>query len=160
MCIRDSSYPWLSVSQSFANPKALRHSFGTLLSTSGVEPRVAQAAMRHSKIDLTMNVYTDPRLLDVHGALNALPGLLPKPADDNQQATGTDCRRLVPPNVPPRIRQNKLIRDNSSQLAESAVESENKKRLAKNRSSSESDQWTILDLNQRPPRCQRGALAN
>ena len=39
---------------------ALRHCFGTLLSRSGVAPRTAQAAMRHSTIDLTMNVYTDP----------------------------------------------------------------------------------------------------
>ena len=31
--------------------------------------------MRHSSIDLTMNVYTDPRLLDVHGALDSLPTL-------------------------------------------------------------------------------------
>src|SRR4051812_21978591 len=29
--------------------------------------------MRHSKIDLTMNVYTDPKLLDVRGALDVLP---------------------------------------------------------------------------------------
>jgi integrase len=56
---------------------ALRHSFGTLLSKGGVAPRTAQAAMRHSSIDLTMNVYTDPRLLDVHGALEALPALPP-----------------------------------------------------------------------------------
>jgi len=34
---------------------------------------VAQAAMSHSSIDLTMQVYTDPRLLDVAGALGALP---------------------------------------------------------------------------------------
>ena len=54
---------------------ALRHSFGTLLSKGGVAPRTAQAAMRHSTIDLTMNVYTDPRLLDVHAALDALPAL-------------------------------------------------------------------------------------
>ncbi len=33
-------------------------------------------AMRRSTIDLTMNVYTDPRLLDVAGALEALPVLL------------------------------------------------------------------------------------
>ena len=39
----------------------------------GVSPRVAQAAMRHSSIDLTMNVYTDPRLLDVQGAVESLP---------------------------------------------------------------------------------------
>ena len=54
---------------------ALRHSFGTHLSIGGVSPRTAQAAMRHSKIDLTMNLYTDPILLDIHGALNALPEL-------------------------------------------------------------------------------------
>ena len=48
--------------------QALRTSFGTLLSKGGVAPRTAQAAMRHSKIDLTMNVYTDPKLLDVYGA--------------------------------------------------------------------------------------------
>ena len=52
---------------------ALRHSFGTLLSRGGVSPRTAQAAMRHSSLDLTMNVYTDPKLLDVHGALDMLP---------------------------------------------------------------------------------------
>ncbi|OHB48104.1 MAG: hypothetical protein A2Y10_17495 [Planctomycetes bacterium GWF2_41_51] len=52
---------------------ALRHTFGTHLSKAGVSPRVAQAAMRHSSIDLTMNIYTDPTLLDVAGAINALP---------------------------------------------------------------------------------------
>ncbi|TXT38593.1 MAG: hypothetical protein FD138_328 [Planctomycetota bacterium] len=31
------------------------------------------AMMRHSSIDLTMNVYTDPRLLDVQGAVDSLP---------------------------------------------------------------------------------------
>jgi hypothetical protein len=31
--------------------------------------------MRHSKIDLTMNVYTDPKLLDVAGAMDLLPAL-------------------------------------------------------------------------------------
>ena len=72
---------------------ALRHTFGTLLSKGGVAPRTAQAAMRHSTIDLTMNVYTDPKLLDVHGALDSLPAL---PLDTERQsmrhaakATGT-----------------------------------------------------------------------
>src|SRR5439155_11744857 len=55
---------------------ALRTTFGTLLSKGGVSPRTAQAAMRHSDIKLTMGVYTDPKLLDVRGALDALP-LLP-----------------------------------------------------------------------------------
>ena len=52
---------------------ALRHTFGTHLSKAGVAPRVAQAAMRHSSIHLTMNIYTDPTLLDVAGAINTLP---------------------------------------------------------------------------------------
>ncbi|HUU23308.1 MAG TPA: hypothetical protein VM389_12310 [Phycisphaerae bacterium] len=30
------------------------------------------AAMRHSRIELTMNLYTDPVLLDVAGAVEAL----------------------------------------------------------------------------------------
>ena len=85
---------------------ALRHSFGTLLSKGGVAPRTAQAAMRHSTIDLTMNVYTDPRLLDVAGALDALPSLPLDgvPADwQEQRATGTDDLNVcaVAPTVAP-----------------------------------------------------------
>lgn len=64
---------------------ALRHTFGTFMSRGGVTPRTAQAAMRHSKIDLTMNLYTDPRLLDVRGALDALP-LLPLDGRATSQA--------------------------------------------------------------------------
>jgi integrase len=54
---------------------ALRVTFGTHLCAAGVPLRTAQAAMRHSKPELTANIYTDPRLLDVAGALNALPAL-------------------------------------------------------------------------------------
>ena len=53
----------------------MRHLFGTLLSKGAVAPRTAQAAMRHSTIDLTMNTYIDPKPLDVSGALEALPEL-------------------------------------------------------------------------------------
>jgi integrase len=59
---------------------ALRHTFGTHLSKAGVPPRVAQAAMRHSSLHLTMNIYTDPTLLDVAGAINALPSFAPESA--------------------------------------------------------------------------------
>ena len=68
---------------------ALRHTFGTLLSKGGVTLRTAQAAMRHSDPGLTANVYTDPKLLDVHGALDALPPLPLDPAPKRQRATGT-----------------------------------------------------------------------
>lgn len=52
---------------------ALRVTFGTHLAIAGVPLRTAQAAMRHSKPELTANIYTDPKLLDVAGAIAALP---------------------------------------------------------------------------------------
>jgi integrase len=85
---------------------ALRHTFGTHLSKSGVTPRTAQAAMRHSTIDLTMNVYTDPKLLDVGAALDALPALPlggGQAEGDALQVTGTDggtARTLAPTLAP------------------------------------------------------------
>jgi integrase len=60
---------------------ALRHTFGTHLSKAGVPLRTAQAAMRHSDPSLTANVYTDPRMLDVAGALASLPRLV-RPISD------------------------------------------------------------------------------
>ena len=90
----------------------LRHSFGTLLSKGGVAPRTAQAAMGHSSIDLTMNVYTVPRLLDVYGALISLPSFnldaSPSTERETMRATGTDdtigfsgatAKSFVAPNV-------------------------------------------------------------
>ena len=38
-------------------------------------PSVAQAALRHSSLHLTMSVYTDPSLLDVAGAIGVLSEL-------------------------------------------------------------------------------------
>ncbi|MCD0459207.1 tyrosine-type recombinase/integrase [Roseiconus lacunae] len=78
---------------------ALRHSFGTHLSKSGVAPRVAQAAMRHSNINLTMTTYTDARLLDTAEAVEGLPILnartvapmvAPKAGKEGQIESSTD----------------------------------------------------------------------
>ena len=70
---------------------ALRHTFGTHLSKNGVAPRTAQAATRHPLLELAMNVYTDPELLDVAGAMNALQDLTvggrKEPTDAPQAAT-------------------------------------------------------------------------
>jgi integrase len=54
---------------------ALRHTTATILARAKVSPRIAQLFMRHSDIKLTMQVYTDPRLLDEEEALNAFPEL-------------------------------------------------------------------------------------
>jgi len=71
---------------------ALRTTFGTLLSKGGVPLRTAQAAMRHSDPSLTANVYTDPRLLDVSGALDALPSL---PLEPGRQSTPERARAVA-----------------------------------------------------------------
>ena len=79
--------------------------------------------MRHSDIKLTMGVYTDPRLLDVRGAVERLPAL-PLPGGPNRtanaaRATGTDDRSVggsgaVAPAVAP-------TRCNRGQFGTSAV---------------------------------------
>lgn len=52
--------------------------------------------MRHSDPSLTANAYTDPRLLDVRGALDALPALPLDAGSDADSgalsATGTDAQ--------------------------------------------------------------------
>ena len=48
------------------------------------------AAMRHSRIELTMNLYTDPALLDIAGAVNALPNFTTKPAAKPTSKPDTD----------------------------------------------------------------------
>ena len=69
---------------------ALRMTFGTHLSKAGVSLRTAQAAMRHSTPELTANVYTDPKLLDIAGAMESLPLLtLDLPQPQIAVATGT-----------------------------------------------------------------------
>ena len=54
---------------------SLRTTFGTMLSRSGVPPCVAQQLMRHSDIRLTMEVYTDPKLFDLQGAVESIPSV-------------------------------------------------------------------------------------
>ena len=63
--------------------------------------------MRHSTPTLTANIYTDPRLLDVHGAVESLPMLsltmTRQDAPETMRATGTTGTldsQLVPVLVP------------------------------------------------------------
>ncbi len=52
---------------------ALRHTFGTLLYKSGVDLASAQRLMRHSKIDLTADIYTHIGLSDKNEQVLKLP---------------------------------------------------------------------------------------
>jgi len=70
---------------------SLRHSYGTMLATSGVAPRIAMALMRHTDMRLTMNRYTDPRIFDMAGAVEKMPSLIAVPSTAiSGHATGTD----------------------------------------------------------------------
>jgi integrase len=72
-----------------ADVHALRHSMASHLNAAGVAPRTVQEAMRHSTLELSMNTYTDPQLLDLGGAVERLPALPLRPERERARATGT-----------------------------------------------------------------------
>ena len=84
--------PYRDESDRVADFHALRHSYITLLSRSGVSPKLAQELARHSDIRLTMNVYTHTGLFDLAAAVDSLPAMLPTSGKETLAATGTDPR--------------------------------------------------------------------
>lgn len=117
---------------------ALRTTFGTMLSKGGVTPRTAQAAMRHSDIRLTMGVYTDPKLLDIHGAMDALPELsLTGTTEDDRQAirlTGTSEVGAFVPLLLPTCAQSGLSGSFTGSLTVWPTTSKRSRRCLKHRS--------------------------
>jgi integrase len=69
---------------------SLRTTFGTMLARSGVPMRTAQQLMRHSDIRLTANVYVDPGLLDLQGAVESLPSVASCVAHDGGNSSATE----------------------------------------------------------------------
>jgi len=67
----------------------LRVTHATMLATSGASIRETMEQMRHTDVRLTTKVYTDPRLLDLHRAVNSLPRIADTPSRETQAATGT-----------------------------------------------------------------------
>ena len=82
---------------------ALRTTFATHLGKGGVPLRTTQAAMRHSDPRLTANAYTDPRLLDIAGAMDVLPELPLDRVDEagHHRATGTHSADSLAPVLAP-----------------------------------------------------------
>ncbi len=60
----------------FADFHALRKTFVTNLARSGVMPKVAQALARHSDINLTLGVYTDLEMDELHEAVARLDSII------------------------------------------------------------------------------------
>ena len=68
---------------------ALRGTFATMLSKSGVSPKAAQELMRHSDIRLIMQTYTNLQVRDVADSLTKLPPI-PWTMTTTRAATGTE----------------------------------------------------------------------
>lgn len=62
--------------------------------------RTTQEAMRHCDPSLTANIYTDPRLLDVHGALEGAAQAAPREAQGRKPRRGHGISRNSPKNPP------------------------------------------------------------
>jgi len=153
---------------------AMRHTFGTHLSKGGVPLRTAQAAMRHSTPLLTANVYTDPALLDIAGALEALPAL---PLDGNTnsgQAVATaqggepKAATLLAPLLAPthgHTNANKSIHDQPPRESKHDAATSQKCELTNNdmgfhRQATDDKWWAARDSNPRPPACKADALTS
>jgi len=78
-------------SDKYVNFHSLRHTTGTLLAASGAHPKVAQAIMRHSDINLTMSRYTHTLRGQEAKAIESLPDpALPSTQAQQGVKTGTD----------------------------------------------------------------------
>ena len=155
----------------------MRTTFGSHLSRGGVPLRTAQAAMRHSDPRLTANVYTDPRLLDVSGALEVLPALPldAGPETEAQVKTGTDAADLAPRTLAPTLAPKADNRGESQSTADKAKGGAADGRETLNRPETPSQVqnrqalsitdracvgWACRDLNPGPHGCDPCALAN
>ena len=82
--------PYQDDEERFLDFHSLRHTFGTNLVKSGVSPKLAQELMRHSDINLTMNIYTHVDMPDMAAAVERLPTFPSSSSPKQQMATGTD----------------------------------------------------------------------
>jgi hypothetical protein len=122
---------------------------------------------------MTMQVYTDPKLLDVRGALDALPSLPLGTGDDHIELamTGTDdqqslaptlapdwCKRTTPLSKADKMNSDGQVIKASETVAVSgdSVKRKDPLTIAVNGS----DQWALRGSNPRPHGCDPCALAN
>lgn len=74
--------------------RSLRKTFITHLAISGVDLRTAQRLARHSRPELTSNIYTDPHLLDMRGAMEKLGGLQSKSGKSVAKGKGGNRKKV------------------------------------------------------------------
>lgn len=126
--------------------------------------------MRHSTINLTMNTYTDPKLLDVAGAVESLPTLPLSGGTETDEiaakATGTDDSRASEFAVefavtPDNSRKSGSIPDRQASWEDAELQPQETQETPGKRGFSRGfREWAMRDSNPRPPRCKRGVLTN
>jgi hypothetical protein len=87
--LKDAGIPYVDDAGRYRDFHALRHTTGSWLAANGVHPKVAQAIMRHSDINLTMSRYTHTLKGQEAQAIRSLPDLSVATAEQ-QAATGTN----------------------------------------------------------------------
>ena len=119
-----------------------------------------------------MTTYTDPKLLDVAGALDVLPNLPldGSPDADRELATGTDGsglalwlalntdNRCKSGSIADKTMSRRVAGDENGAVAVSACY--DKSKGPSTTAVNESCRWAMTDLNRRLPPCKGGALAN
>lgn len=153
---------------------AFRKTFGTMLSKAGVPLRTGQALMRHSKPELTANVYTDVRILDTHGALDGLPtfslNAQPDTSTHRQAVGGIEhpSTFAVTPAVTPTGAQSCATEGQAGKIGAILATREDTSEFAVSGNpdndlgsvASPGHQWAVRDSNPRLPACKAGALTN
>jgi integrase len=91
MDLKATGIPYVDESGRYADFHALRHCTASLLASANVHPKLAQAILRHSKVDLTLSRYSHVYAGQTSEAVENLPDLS-QPSIQSQQAvkTGTD----------------------------------------------------------------------
>ena len=87
--LAEADIPYVDEAGRYADFHAFRHTTGSFLAAVGVHPKVAQHILRHSKMDLTMSIYTHTLHGQESEAVAALPDLSVS-TEAVQVATGTD----------------------------------------------------------------------
>jgi hypothetical protein len=91
--LRQAGIPYQDEAGRFCDFHSLRHTCGSLLAASGINPKVAQSIIRHSDINLTMNRYTHIFRGQDKAAVEALPDFS-TPTPQEQRVTGTDGKNV------------------------------------------------------------------
>jgi hypothetical protein len=88
--LAEAGIPYVDETGLYADFHSLRHTTGSLLAASGVNPKVAQSIMRHSDINLTLSRYSHIFRGQESEAIAALPDFSSPKRKQKNAATGTN----------------------------------------------------------------------